>query len=49
MHDTDITQQKSIKLFTVGFSNKIEGQFFRILQRAGIKKMLQAITGVIEL
>ena len=40
MSNTDRIQQDSIKLFTIGFSKKSARQFFRVLQNAGVKKVV---------
>ncbi|HHT9132291.1 MAG TPA: DUF488 domain-containing protein [Candidatus Tripitaka californicus] len=40
MSNIDITQQNSIRLFTIGFSKKNARQFFKVLQNAGVKKVV---------
>ena len=40
MSSHDIKQQKSITVFTIGFSKRSARQFFRILQQAGVKKVV---------
>jgi uncharacterized protein (DUF488 family) len=40
MSDNNITQQNGIKVFTIGFSKKRAREFFRILQKAGVKRVV---------
>jgi uncharacterized protein (DUF488 family) len=40
MINTNITQPEGIKLFTIGFSKKNAMQFFKALQNAGVKRVL---------
>ena len=40
MGDNDITQQNGIKIFTIGFSKKNSREFFKILQQAGVKRVV---------
>lgn len=40
MSDDDINQQNVIKVFTIGFAKKSAREFFKILQNAGVKKVV---------
>lgn len=40
MSDNDIARQNGIKVFTIGFSKKSAREFFRILQSAGVKRVV---------
>ncbi len=40
MSDNDITHQNGIKVFTIGFSKKSAREFFKVLQNAGVKKVV---------
>ena len=40
MNSPDITLKNGIKIFTIGFSKKSARQFFKILQQAGVKKVV---------
>jgi len=40
MSNPETTQENNIKLFTIGFSKKSAREFFRILQNAGVKRVV---------
>lgn len=40
MNSPDITLKNGIKIFTIGFSKKSASEFFKILQQAGVKKVV---------
>lgn len=40
MSDNDNIQQNGIKVFTVGFTKKSAREFFKILQKAGVKRVV---------
>lgn len=40
MSDNDINQKNGIKVFTIGFSKKSAREFFKILQKVGVKRVV---------
>jgi uncharacterized protein (DUF488 family) len=40
MINSDMTQQDGVRLFTIGFAKKNARQFFKVLQNAGIKRIV---------